>query len=258
MPEKFIRAERQGKVALLRIERRDKLNALCDQLMDELRDALLGFDADPGVSVIVLTGFEKAFAAGADIAAMRGLSFATAFNDRFIGRNWDDIRKVRKPIIAAVAGYALGGGCELALMCDIVIAADNALFGLPEIRLGVVPGAGGTQRLPRVVGKSKAMELCLTGESIDAREALALGLVSKVVPLENLEPEALAMALKIAAHSLPAIMMVKECIDMAFETPLAAGLKHERHVLYSAFALKDQKEGMAAFLEKRSAAFSDE
>ncbi|MGN8111644.1 enoyl-CoA hydratase-related protein [Paraburkholderia sp. 22098] len=248
---------RRGRVALVRLASDNPLNPLTDALMDQLIDVLLRNEADPQVHATVLTGSDKAFAAGADIVAMSKLDYATAFSDDYIGRSWDRIRTVRKPIIAAVGGYALGGGCELAMMCDIVIAADDALFGQPEIKLGIVPGAGGTQRLPRAVGKSTAMLACLTGEPLGAQEALAYGLVSKVVARERLIDEAMRVGEQIARHSLPVIVAIKEAVDRAYESSLSEGLLFERRLFHAGFSLADQKEGMAAFLERRQAAFQN-
>jgi enoyl-CoA hydratase len=225
--------------------------------MDQLIDVVLRNEADPQVHATVLTGSDKAFAAGADIVAMSKLDYANAFSDDYIGRSWDRIRAARKPIIAAVGGYAFGGGCELAMMCDVVIAADDALFGQPEIKLGIVPGAGGTQRLPRAVGKSTAMLACLTGEPLSAREALAYGLVSKVVARERLIDEAMRVGEQIARHSLPVIVAIKEAVNRAFESSLSEGLLFERRLFHAGFSLADQKEGMAAFLERRQAAFQN-
>src|SRR5919109_3633410 len=225
--------------------------------MRELGAALQAFDANEGIGAIVITGSEKAFAAGADIAAMKDYSYMDAFLSDYITRDGEHTGRTRKPVIAAVAGYALGGGNELAMMCDIVIAADNARFGQPEVNLGVMPGAGGTQRLPRAVGKAKAMDLCLTARMMDAQEAERAGLVSRVVPLEKLMEEALGVAAKIASYSMPVVMMIKESINRAYETTLAEGVRFERRVFHSQFALEDQKEGMAAFLEKRKPTFKN-
>jgi len=255
MSYEYILAETRGRVALITLNRPKQLNALAPKLMQELGAALHAFDADDGVGAIVITGNEKAFAAGADIAAMKDFDFPHAFGTNFITRDWEHIRSVRKPVIAAVAGYALGGGCELAMMCDIVIAAESAKFGQPEITLGILPGSGGTQRLPRAVGKAKAMDLCLTARMMDAQEAERAGLVSRVVPAAKLMEEAMAVAEKIAASSLPAAMMVKEAINRAFESTLSEGVLFERRLFHAAFALDDQKEGMAAFLEKRKPKF---
>ncbi|SAK99927.1 enoyl-CoA hydratase [Caballeronia fortuita] len=257
MSAAMISSERRGRVALVRLASDNPLNPLTDALMDQLVDILLRNETDPHVHATVLTGSHKAFAAGADIAAMSTLDYASAFANDYIGRSWDRIRTMRKPIIAAVGGYALGGGCELAMMCDIVIAADDARFGQPEIKLGIVPGAGGTQRLPRAAGKSTAMLACLTGESFDANEALAYGLVSKVVPREQLIDEALRVGEQIARHSLPVIVAIKEAVDRAFESSLSEGLLFERRLFHAGFSLADQKEGMAAFLERRQAAFQN-
>jgi enoyl-CoA hydratase len=254
MPE-FVTAEKKGRVAVLTLDRPKQLNALNPQLMQELGLALQTFDADPDVGAILITGSEKAFAAGADIAVMKDYSHMDAFMTDYITRDWEHVRRVRKPVIAAVAGYALGGGNELAMMCDIVIAADNARFGQPEVNLGIMPGAGGTQRLPRAVGKAKAMDLCLTARTMDAQEAERAGLVSRVVPLDKLMEEALAVAEKIAGYSLPVVMMIKESVNRAYETTLSEGVLFERRVFHSQFGLEDQKEGMAAFLEKRKPSF---
>ncbi|MBT0570988.1 enoyl-CoA hydratase [Curvibacter sp. CHRR-16] len=245
------------KVGVITLNRPKQLNALNDQLMDELGHALLAFDADPAIGCMVITGSEKAFAAGADITAMANLSFAEVFRSNLIGRNWNAISQVRKPVIAAVAGFALGGGCELAMMCDILIAADTAKFGQPEIKLGIIPGAGGTQRLPRAVGKAKAMDLALTGRMMDATEAERAGLVSRVVPAEQLLQEALGAALQICSYSQLATMAAKEAVNRAFEAPLAEGLLLERRLFHALFATADQKEGMDAFVNKRPANFSN-
>ncbi|RPH66343.1 MAG: enoyl-CoA hydratase [Burkholderiales bacterium] len=255
MPYENIRVETRGRVGLITLDRPKQLNALNDRLMDELGAALLDFDADDGIGAIVITGGDKAFAAGADIAAMAGWSYMDVFRNEYISRNWETIRRVRKPVIAAVGGYALGGGCELAMMCDIVIAADTAKFGQPEIRLGVIPGAGGTQRLPRAISKAKAMDLCLTARMMDAEEAERAGLVSRVVPSERLLDEALEAAATIAGFSLPSLMMAKEAINRAYETPLSEGILFERRLFHSLFATEDQKEGMAAFVQKRKPGF---
>jgi enoyl-CoA hydratase len=253
----LITVEQKGRVGVITLNRPKQLNALNPQLMQELGAALQSFDATEGVGAMVITGNEKAFAAGADIGVMKDYSYMDAFKADYITRDWEHIRRIRKPVIAAVAGYALGGGNELAMMCDIVIAADNARFGQPEINLGIMPGAGGTQRLPRAVGKAKAMDLCLTARQMDAQEAERAGLVSRVVPLDKLMEEALAVAEKIAGHSLPVVMMIKESINRAFETTLAEGVLFERRLFHSQFALEDQKEGMAAFLEKRKPSFKN-
>jgi len=255
MSYKFIAVEQKERVALLTLNRPKQLNALNPELMQELGRALQAADADAGTGAIVITGNEKAFAAGADIAVMKDYGYMDAFMGDYITRDWEHIRRVRKPVIAAVAGYALGGGCELALMCDIVIAAESARFGQPEINLGVMPGAGGTQRLPRAIGKAKAMDMVLTNRWINAQEADAWGLVSRVVPAADLVDEALKAAGKIAGYSLPAVVMAKEAVNRSWETTLAEGLRFERRLFHSMFALEDQKEGMAAFAEKRSANF---
>ena len=245
----------ERRTALITLHRPKQLNALNDELMDALGAALLAFDADDSIGCIVLTGSERAFAAGADISAIADMTFAQAYKRNLITRNWETIRQVRKPVIAAVAGFALGGGCELAMMCDFIIAADNARFGQPEIKIGIVPGAGGTQRLPLAVGKSKAMDMVLTGRFMDATEAERAGLVSRVVPLAKLLEEALAAAELINAMSGPSVMMAKECVNQAFEGSLSDGVVFERRVFHSLFATEDQKEGMAAFLAKRAPSF---
>jgi len=243
------------KIGILTLNRPKQLNALNDQLMTELGTALKVFDSDPAIACMIITGSEKAFAAGADIGAMAQLSFADAYKGDFITRNWEQIRSVRKPVIAAVSGFALGGGCELAMMCDFIIAADNARFGQPEIKLGIIPGAGGTQRLPRAVGKSKAMDLVLTGRMMDAVEAERAGLVSRVVPLDKLMEEALGAALMIAEYSQIATLAAKESVNRAFEGTLSDGIIFERRLFHALFATADQKEGMDAFLNKRKANF---
>ena len=250
----FIRTEKKGRVGIITLDRPKQLNALSPQVMEELGAALQAFDADAGVGAIVITGNDKAFAAGADIGAMKDYGYMDAYMGDYITR-WEHFRSVRKPVIAAVAGYALGGGNELAMQCDILIAAENAKFGQPEINLGIMPGYGGTQRLPRFTSKAKAMDLCLTARMMDAQEAERAGLVSRVVPLDKLMAETLAVAEKIANYSLPVVMMIKESINRAYETSLAEGALFERRVFQSMFALEDQKEGMAAFLEKRKPAF---
>jgi enoyl-CoA hydratase len=243
------------KTGLITLNRPKQLNALNDQLMDELGHALKAFDADAGVGCIVLTGSEKAFAAGADIGALATHDHMSAYRSDLITRNWETLRAVRKPVIAAVAGFALGGGCEVAMMCDIVIAADSARFGQPEIKIGIVPGAGGTQRLPRAVGKAKAMDLVLTGRMMDAAEAERAGLVSRVVPAAELMSTALAAAQQICELGGPSVMMAKECVNRAYESPLADGILFERRAFHSLFGTEDQKEGMEAFLNKRKAVF---
>ncbi|MBX3531790.1 MAG: enoyl-CoA hydratase [Rhizobiaceae bacterium] len=254
MAYETILAETRGKVGLITLNRPKALNALNTQLMHDVLAALAGFEADPTIGAIVITGSERAFAAGADIKEMQSKLYADAYLEDFFA-GWDAATRARKPIIAAVAGYALGGGCELAMLCDFIIAADNAKFGQPEITLGVIPGMGGSQRLTRFVGKAKAMDLCLTGRQMDAAEAERCGLVSRVVPLADLLAESIKAAEKIADFSLPAVMMAKEAVNRAFETTLAEGLRFERRLFHSMFALEDQKEGMAAFVEKRGANF---
>ena len=243
------------KVGIIQLNRPKQLNALNDQLMDELGQALKAFDADEKIGCIIVTGSEKAFAAGADITAMAKFSFADAYKGDFITRNWETIRSIRKPVIAAVSGFALGGGCELAMMCDFIIAADNAKFGQPEIKLGVIPGAGGTQRLPRAVGKSKAMDMALTSRMMDAHEAERAGLVSRVVPYAQMMEETLGAAIVISGFSQIAVMAAKEAVNRAYEGTLSDGLMFERRLFHALFATQDQKEGMDAFVNKRKAQF---
>lgn len=254
-PEFITVATEAERVGIVTLNRPKQLNALNDQLMNELGVALQAFDADPHIACVIITGNEKAFAAGADIAAMAQLGFADAYKGDFITRNWESIRGIRKPVIAAVSGFALGGGCELAMMCDIVIAAENTRFGQPEIKLGIIPGAGGTQRLPRAVGKAKAMDLVLTGRMMDAVEAERAGLVSRVVPTERLMEEALALALTIGGYSQVAVMAAKESVNRAYEGSLADGVMFERRLFHALFATEDQKEGMDAFVAKRQPVF---
>ena len=244
-----------GKVGIVTLNRPKQLNALNGQLMDELGAALKSFDADPAIGSMIITGSEKAFAAGADIGAMGSYTFADVYKTDYITRNWETIRSIRKPVIAAVSGFALGGGCELAMMCDFIIAADNARFGQPEIKLGIIPGAGGTQRLPRAVGKAKAMDLALTGRMMDATEAERAGLVSRVVPLDKLMDEALGAALMICDYSQIAVMAAKESVNRSFESGLSDGIMFERRIFHALFATSDQKEGMDAFVNKRKAVF---
>ena len=253
-----ILVETHGRVGLIRLNRPAALNALCKALMDELSAAIDAFEADPGIGCMVITGSERAFAAGADIKEMQPKTYMGVFMEDFITSNWERASRARKPVIAAVAGFALGGGCELAMMCDFILAADTAKFGQPEINLGVMPGAGGTQRLTRFVGKSKAMEMCLTGRMMDAVEAERAGLVSRIVPAADLVAEALKVAAVIAEKSLPIAMMTKESINRAYEVSLSEGVRFERRLFHSQFATKDQSEGMAAFVEKRPAKFSHE
>ena len=250
------RGDGPRKVGLITLYRPNALNALSDALMDELGHALLDFDGNPAIGCIVLTGGDKVFAAGADVAELSSHDFSSALRHDLISRNWETIRKVRIPVIAAVAGYALGGGCELAMMCDTIVAADNAKFGQPEIRLGIIPGAGGTQRLPRAIGKAKAMDMLLTSRTMDAHEAERSGLVSRVVAPERLLGEAVKMAEEIAAMSAPAVRLIKEAVNRAFESSLSDGVMYERRIFHALFGTHDQREGMAAFVAKRSAAFA--
>jgi enoyl-CoA hydratase len=249
--------ERKGRVGIITLNRPKALNALCDALVHELGAALTDFEADAGIGAIVITGSEKAFAAGADIKEMKDRSFIDVYGADFITVGWERVAQCRKPVIAAVAGFALGGGCEMAMMCDFIIAADTAKFGQPEISLGIIPGAGGTQRLARAVGKAKAMDMVLTGRMIDAAEAERAGLVARVVPAEKLLAEALAAAEKVAGMSLPVAMMAKESVNRAFESTLAEGIRFERRLFHACFATEDQKEGMAAFVEKRKPDFKN-
>ncbi len=251
-----ILTDTRGAVGLITLHRPQALNALCNALMDEVTHAIESFEADKKIGCMVITGSAKAFAAGADIKEMSGKSYADAMQMDFITANWEAATRARKPIIAAVAGYALGGGCELAMMCDFIIAADTAKFGQPEINLGVIPGAGGTQRLTRLVGKSKAMEMCLTGRMMDADEAERAGLVSRIVPADDLLDEALSVAEKIAEKSRPSVLIAKECVDAAYEMSLREGVHFERRVFHSLFAFEDQTEGMQAFIDKRAPKFS--
>jgi enoyl-CoA hydratase len=250
-----ILVERQGAVGIVTLNRPQALNALNAALISELGQAFDDLEVDPAIAAIVLTGGDKAFAAGADIKEMADKTYMQAYAEDFITRGWERVAQCRKPVVAAVGGFALGGGCEVAMMCDIIVAADNARFGQPEINLGTMPGAGGTQRLSRFIGKAKAMDLCLTGRMMDAAEAERLGLVSRVVPADKLMEEALAVAERIASLSQPIAMMVKEAVNRAFETTLAEGVRFERRLFHSTFATEDQKEGMAAFIAKRKPAF---
>jgi enoyl-CoA hydratase len=245
----------EGSAAVITLNRPKQLNALSGELMRELGAALQGFDADEAIGCIIITGSEKAFAAGADIGAMASYSFADVYKNDYITRDWETIRSIRKPVIAAVSGFALGGGCELAMMCDFIIDADNAKFGQPEIKLGIIPGAGGTQRLPRAVGKAKAMDMALTGRMMDATEAERAGLVSRVVALDKLMEEALGAALMISDYGQVAVMAAKESVNRAFESGLSDGIMFERRMFHALFATADQKEGMDAFVNKRKAAF---
>ncbi len=250
-----VRGDGPLKTGVITLNRPKQMNALNDQLMDELGEALLAFDLDATIGSIIVTGSEKAFAAGADISAMADYDHMEAFHRQHISRNWETIRQVRKPVIAAVAGFALGGGCEVAMMCDVVLAADNARFGQPEIKIGIVPGAGGTQRLPRAIGKSKAMELLLTGKFMTAEDAERAGLVSRVIPLANLMEEALALCAQINAQSQPSVMMIKELVNESFESGLSTGVRYERRLFHSLFGTQDQREGMGAFVQKRAPEF---
>lgn len=257
MAYECILTEVDGNVGIITLNRPDALNAFNLQLMSEVTDAVKKFEADDAVGCLVITGSEKAFAAGADIKEMADKNYIDVFKEDFITSNWEEASRGRKPIIAAVAGYALGGGCELALMCDFIIAGDNAKFGQPEISIGAMPGAGGTQRLARFIGKSKAMEMCLTGRMMDAEEAERCGLVSRIVPKGELREEAIRVAKQIAGFSRPIVMLTKESVNRAYETTLSEGVRFERRVFHSVFAFEDQKEGMAAFVEKRKPAFKN-
>lgn len=255
MSESPILSTRHGRVGVITLNRPAQLNALNDALMDAMGQALLDLDADPDIGAIVITGSDKAFAAGADIAVMADWSYMDVFQSGFITRNWETIRQVRKPVVAAVAGYAMGGGCELALACDIVIAAESAQFALPEIKLAMLPGAGGTQRLPRAIGKAKAMDMCLSARMLNAQEADRYGLVSRVVPDADLQSTALKLATQIAGYSLPALMAIKESVNRAHESSLSEGILFERRALHARFASDDAHEGMHAFLDKRKPVF---
>jgi enoyl-CoA hydratase len=244
------------RVGVITLNRPKQLNALNDALMNELGTALRAYDADERIGCVVITGSDRAFAAGADVPTVAGMDFMQAYKSELISRNWETICQIRKPVIAAVAGLALGGGCELAMMCDFIIAADNARFGQPELKLAVIPGAGGTQRLPRAIGKSKAMDMMLTARTMSADEAERAGLASRVVPAQRLMDEALEAGAAICSMSLPSILMAKECINRAFEMPLAEGIRFERRLFHALFATRDQKEGMEAFLEKRPPRFT--
>lgn len=252
-----ILVETRGNVGLVTLNRPEALNALNAKLMDEVTAAVAGFEADANVRALVITGSSKAFAAGADIKEMVSKNYMDVFMEDFITNNWESVTRCRKPVIAAVAGFALGGGCELAMMCDIIVAGENAKFGQPEIKLGVIPGAGGTQRLTRFVGKAKAMDMVLTGRMMDVQEAERSGLVSRVFPVETLVDEAVKMGQAIADMSLPSVMIAKECVNRSYETTLAEGVRFERRVFHSLFAVEDQKEGMAAFAAKRKAEFKN-
>lgn len=258
MSEPMIKTEIQGRVGLVTLNRAKVLNALSNELIDEVAQAMREFDANDDIGAIVLTGSEKAFAAGADIAAMKDWSYADVYKQDYLGHNWESLRRIRKPVIAAVSGFALGGGCELAMQCDFIIAGENAKFGQPEIKLGIIPGYGGTQRLPRAMGKAKAMDMILTARMIGAQEAEKAGLVARVVPTEKVLEEAMAAAAVIASMPLPAVMMAKESINRAYESPLNEGLLFERRNFHALFSTHDQKEGMNAFVEKREAKFRHE
>ncbi len=258
MSEPMIKTEIQGRVGLVTLNRAKVLNALSNELIDEVAQAMREFDANDDIGAIVLTGSEKAFAAGADIAAMKDWSYADVYKQDYLGHNWESLRRIRKPVIAAVSGFALGGGCELAMQCDFIIAGENAKFGQPEIKLGIIPGYGGTQRLPRAMGKAKAMDMILTARMIGAQEAEQAGLVARVVPTEKVLEEAMAAAAVIASMPLPAVMMAKESVNRAYESPLNEGLLFERRNFHALFSTHDQKEGMNAFVEKREAKFRHE
>ena len=256
MGDTVILSHTEGRVGVITLNRPKQLNALNDALMDALGAALLAFDADAAIGAIVITGSDKAFAAGADIAVMADWTYMDVFQGDFITRNWETIRRVRKPVIAAVAGFAMGGGCELALSCDVIVATESAQFALPEIKLAMLPGAGGTQRLPRAIGKAKAMDMCLSARTLNAQEADRYGLVSRVVANEQLMTETMALAARIASYSLPALMAIKASVNRAWESSLTEGISYERRELYARFASADAHEGMHAFLEKRKPAFS--
>ena len=255
MNHEFILTRTEARVGIITLDRPKQLNALNDQLMNELGCALKSFDQDENIGCIIVTGSEKAFAAGADIGAMADFSFADAYKGDFITRNWEQIRSIRKPVIAAVSGFALGGGCELAMMCDFIVAADTAKFGQPEINLGVIPGAGGSQRMTRAIGKSKSMDMILTGRMMDAAEAERCNLVSRIFPADQLIAETLKIAERIANLSPVAVTVAKQAVNRAFETTLTEGVRAERSLFLSLFGTPDQREGMAAFVEKRKAAF---
>lgn len=257
MAYECIKTETDGGVGIITLDRPEALNALNQQLVNELAEALHAFEADDAIGAIVLTGSDKAFAAGADIKEMAEKTYMEAYLEDFITKNWEEAARCRKPLVAAVAGYVLGGGCELAMMCDFILAADNAKFGQPEVTVGALPGAGGTQRLTRFVGKSKAMEMCLTGRMMDAEEAERTGLVSRIVPAGELRGEAIAVAKKIASFSRPIVMMTKESVNRAYETTLTEGMRFERRLFHSVFATEDQKEGMSAFIDKRKPNFKN-
>lgn len=255
MNEEPVLVDVQGRVGVITLSRPKQLNALDDALMDAMSQALMRFDKDEGIGAIVITGNDKAFAAGADIVAMAGWTYMDVYQSGFITRNWETIRQVRKPVLAAVAGLALGGGCELALACDIIVAAESARFGLPEVKLALLPGAGGTQRLPRAIGKAKAMDMCLSARLLDAQEADRYGLVSRVVPDACLLEHALALAAEIGSYSLPALMAIKESVNRASEASLSEGILFERRELYARFASQDAREGIQAFMQKRKPDF---
>jgi len=255
MSYECILTETDGNVGIVTLDRPDALNAFNWQLMDEVTEALQTFEKDDDIGCIIITGSEKAFAAGADIKEMQSKDYMTVYKEEFITANWEEATRCRKPVIAAVAGYALGGGCELAMMCDFILAAENAKFSQPEITIGAMPGAGGTQRLPRSVGKSKAMEMCLTGRMMDAQEAERCGLVSRILPLSELRAEAIKVAQQIAEYSRPIVMLTKESVNRAYEIGLTEGVRFERRVFHSVFGTHDQQEGMAAFVEKRKPSF---
>lgn len=256
MNETLVRVDTRGRVGVLTLHRPQQLNALNDTVMDQLGAALLAFEVDTNIGAIVITGSAKAFAAGADIAAMADWSYMDVYQSGFITRNWETIRQVRKPVLAAVAGYAMGGGCELALACDVIVAAESAKFALPEIKLAMLPGAGGTQRLPRAIGKAKAMDMCLSARTLDAQEADRYGLVSRVVPAAELLERTLALATEMAGYSLPALIAIKESVNRAWESSLSEGILFERRALYGRFATEDAHEGMHAFLNKRAPVFT--
>lgn len=258
MTNKMVYLSQDDNVGILKINRPEAMNALSDLVIDELVYGIERFEQDPNIHCIMICGGDKVFAAGTDIDDLQHMSFSDVYMSDFVTHNWDRIKRARKPLIAVVSGYALGGGCELAMLCDFIIASDTAKFGQPEVKLGTLPGAGGTQRLPRAIGKAKAMDLCLTGRLMDAHEAERMGLVARIFPYDELYKESLLIAKTIAGYSLPSLMMIKESVNQAFEGSLTDGLWYERRLFHSSFSLKDQKEGITAFIEKRKPAFTNQ